>query len=92
MFVAERGVEFSERSECGMNDKLQRLVGRTVRLKGKSAIAKIERIYSDIEGGVRLDSELDGFKSWNIEDLEVLPANADLSGRSGATVRSKELL
>ncbi|MBD3407322.1 MAG: hypothetical protein GF411_14490 [Candidatus Lokiarchaeota archaeon] len=70
-----------------MNCKLRRLVGRTVRLKDetcmirhgepgdKSKTAKIERVYDDIEGGVRLDRQLDGFYSWNIEDLEIMPAN-----------------
>ncbi len=67
-----------------MNDKLQRLVGRTVRLKGKSQTAKIERIYSDIVGGVRLDKQLDGFWSWNIADLEVLPANNVLNNKEVA--------
>ena len=63
----------------GMNCKLERIVGRTVRLKGKKETAKIERMYSDIEGGVRLDKQIDGFWSWNIADLEVLPANNRIS-------------
>lgn len=32
--------------------------------------AVIELFYSDVVGGVRLDKELAGFKSWNVEDLE----------------------
>jgi hypothetical protein len=45
-------------------------VGDTVRLKGKKRTAKIERFYSDIEGGLRLDKKLRGFWSWNVLDLE----------------------
>lgn len=65
------------------NDKLQKLVGRTVRLKGKLQTARIKYIYSDIEGGVKLDQRLDGFWSWNIADLEVLPAEAPTNEISG---------
>ena len=48
-------------------------VGDRVRLKNHredDGVAEIAGFYSDIEGGVRLDRELYGFKSWNVEDLE----------------------
>ena len=47
-------------------------VGDEVRLKDKrfKSTAKIEMFYSDVKNGVRLDSELDGFYSWNLADLE----------------------
>lgn len=34
--------------------------------------ASIEVFYSDIKGGVRLDRELCGFRSWNVADLELV--------------------
>lgn len=33
--------------------------------------AVIELFYSDVVGGVRLDKELAGFTSWNVQDLEL---------------------
>ena len=43
-------------------------IGSKVR-RGKS-IRRIEDIYADIWGGVRLDSPVQGFVSWNISDLK----------------------
>lgn len=47
-------------------------LGDTVQLKAKpkAGAARIVLFYSDIQGGVRLDQELDGFRSWNVEDLK----------------------
>ncbi len=53
-----------------MNRKMK--IGSIVRLKGYKRQAKIERFYSDIEGGVRLDRKLNRNWSWNIEDLEMV--------------------
>lgn len=57
-------------------------VGSRVRLKedvrfrrdedSKNETAVIELFYSDVEGGVRLDKELDGFRSWNVKDFELV--------------------
>ena len=47
-------------------------LGRSFR-RGHRPTAKIELFYSDISGGVRLDRELAGFVSWNVEDLERVP-------------------
>lgn len=42
------------------------------RQKSKSKTAVITVVYRDVEGGVRLDKELEGFKSWNLKDLELV--------------------
>ena len=47
-------------------------VGDTVRLKKGKKRARIVLFYEDIPGGVRLDRELSGFVSWNVEDLELV--------------------
>lgn len=47
-------------------------IGKRVR-RGRS-IRRIEAIYSDIWGGVRLDREIGGFVSWNIADLTKAPS------------------
>jgi hypothetical protein len=57
-------------------------IGTTVRLKRRlraeqlepSGIAKVKAWLDDIEGGVRLDTRLNGFTFWNIKDLERAPA------------------
>lgn len=41
-------------------------IGDTVML---DRTAKIVGFYKDVSGGVRLDTRLDGFKSWNVKDL-----------------------
>lgn len=46
------------------------IIGRKVRLKGKTRIATIVSKYDHIKGGVRLDKKLDGLYSWNVLDLE----------------------
>jgi len=54
----------------------QRLrIGSHVRLirTPKAGTAKIVKRLSDIRGGVVLDSKLDGFRCWNIQDLERVP-------------------
>lgn len=53
--------------------------GDTVRLKKKVADgdkrpATVEILYSDIHGGLRLNEERNGFVSWNVADLEKVPA------------------
>lgn len=55
-------------------------VGDTVRIKsevrkrrgdtGRRKTAEIESFYSDVVGGVRLTEKIDGFVSWNTNDLE----------------------
>jgi len=35
-------------------------------------VAYVEALYSDIEGGVRLDREVEGFVSWNAADLKFM--------------------
>lgn len=46
----------------------------TVKVKGRKSLgpAKIKYFYPDIPGGVKLDREIDGFTSWNIENLEIV--------------------
>lgn len=43
--------------------------------------ARVARFYNDIEGGVRLQTPLDGFRSWNVSDLVRLsrPKNTRLT-------------
>ena len=48
--------------------------GSVVRLKhpgrnGSRGTARIIRLYEDIQGGVILDKELNGFRSWNTDSL-----------------------
>ena len=55
-------------------------IGDSVRIKrssrkrrgdsGRRGVARIQGFYSDVEGGVFLDTALDGFVSWNVLDLE----------------------
>lgn len=45
------------------------LIGMKVRLKGIETT--IESTYTDIVGGVILADKVDGFCSWNLEDLEM---------------------
>lgn len=45
-------------------------IGSTVRVKGKTATAKVEQRMKTIEGGCYLDRSLEGFRFWNITDLE----------------------
>jgi len=47
-------------------------VGSTVRLKGRKRTAKITNLFVDIEGGVRLDRHLGGFRCRNVQDLELV--------------------
>ncbi len=49
--------------------------GSIVRLKGYKKQAKIKIFYRDIEGGVKLDRKLQGYWSWNIDDLEIVSKN-----------------
>ena len=43
------------------------LVGRKVRTHGE--IRKIVGVYRGIKGGIILDKPVEGFHSWNIEDV-----------------------
>lgn len=46
-------------------------LGTRVKIRGRvRGWARIENFYDDIFGGVRLDKELWGFYSWNVDDLE----------------------
>lgn len=70
--------------------------GDVVRLKpevadGDTNTAKIDLFYGDIEGGVRLDRELNGFVSWNLLDLELAASRAEMDfdpNRDLALIRS----
>ena len=44
-------------------------IGSRVRVCGQRRIAKIWAFYSGIRGGVVLDREILGFRSWNVQDL-----------------------
>ena len=44
--------------------------GNKVRLKGKKRTAIIVAMLSSIDGGVFLDRSLNGYRYWNVEDLE----------------------
>lgn len=59
-------------------------VGEWVRVAGSRRRARIERFYADIRGGVRLDREIGGFKSWNVEDLRKLAPPGRKSCRAKA--------
>lgn len=39
--------------------------------------ARIKAIYDKVDGGVKLDRELDGFTSWNVRDLSPAPRAVD---------------
>lgn len=45
----------------------------TVRVKGKESLgeARINHFYPEIPGGVKLDREIDGFTSWNMDALVI---------------------
>ena len=52
-------------------------VGKKVRLKlgqsnrpGPRPLATIKNVYTSIPGGVRVEPELCGFRSWNLDALE----------------------
>lgn len=61
-------------SETRINDAgIHFNVGDTVRLRDKGQTAKIEGFYAIQWGGVLLDRELDGLRSWNVNDLERVP-------------------
>ena len=55
------------RKEVVMSKKVK--VGDAVRVRGQRLKAVIEGLYSDVEGGVILDRRIDGFYSWNVQDL-----------------------
>lgn len=53
-------------------------VGDEVKVVGErddGNTAKIIDFYSDIPGGVRLDTPIDGFVSWNVADLRLVSRN-----------------
>lgn len=50
--------------------------GSIVRVIGGNEIAVVEGLLSDY--GVKLDTKLDGFSSWNIHDLEIVLAPRSL--------------
>jgi hypothetical protein len=45
---------------------------RARKIRGNRSTAQIAAFYPDIPGGVRLDTKLDGFYSWNVKDLELV--------------------
>lgn len=55
-------------------------IGMLVRLKlgvsrkpGRRTTARVQLMLHDIKGGVRLDKPLDGFRYWNMADIEMVP-------------------
>ena len=52
-------------------------IGDTVRLKNskKAGTAVVRVLLTNIEGGVKLDRPLDGFKYWNVEELVKVRVN-----------------
>jgi hypothetical protein len=50
-------------------------IGDKVRIAGDTETARVECLYKDIEGGVRLDRKLCGFYSWNVADLRIVRRN-----------------
>ena len=56
-----------------MKRKARFRVGQRIRVLVRGLpYARIEGFYSDIEGGARLDREIQGFYSWNVENLRSL--------------------
>ncbi len=47
-------------------------IGATVRLRGQRETATVMCHYTSVVGGVRLDKQLDGFYSWNKDDLVIV--------------------
>lgn len=47
--------------------------GDPVRLNGKRQMTYVRQMMPDIPGGVELESPLDGFRCWNVLDLERVP-------------------
>ncbi len=60
-------------AHAGGNDPILPVIYRT---------AKIEMLYKDIPGGVRLDRPLAGFVSWNVADLVLSTDHAATGARS----------
>jgi len=54
-------------------DRLRFKAGRRVVVKRheREGVRIVERVYSDIDGGRRLDRPVDGFVSWNVTDLRI---------------------
>lgn len=51
----------------GTKVRLQKGVSRT---RGPRKTAVVIGRYSDIKGGLIIEPRLDGFRSWNVQDLE----------------------
>ena len=64
--IVNRGLWEMHALKCDGPNKS--LIGTKVR-RGNS-VRTIVSVYSDIPGGVRLDKPIEGFKSWNLEELE----------------------
>lgn len=63
---------------CGLyrvGDRLRYKAGSRVVVKGfkKEGERLVEMVYSDVDGGRRLDRPVDGFVSWNVDDLVGAP-------------------
>ncbi len=72
-----------------VGDRLRFKAGSRVFVKGheRRGPRMVECVYSDIDGGRRLDKPVDGFVSWNITDLTsarrgASPATSRPGGRS----------
>lgn len=58
--------------------------GDTVYVKGNDEAARITDILEGIEGGVRLDRPLEGFRYWNMAELMSTPGEANRHGTHGS--------
>lgn len=72
--------------------KLKLRIGDKVRVRGRrGGVAIVQQIYRDIRGGIRLDREVDGFRSWNEDDVKLVERRAGPAarGRSRTTRRRR---
>ena len=56
-------------------------VGDKVQHKKARRIAFVEGVMNNIEGGIQLDREIDGFYTWKSDDLILLPCKKILRRR-----------
>lgn len=73
------GESMNKKSSCwfkiGDTVRLKKSVAKARGMKDKNETVKISGFYTEVEGGVILDSYIDDFCSWNIEDLELVRWN-----------------
>lgn len=58
-------------SEYRNGDRIRFKAGTRVVVKAypKAGARRVERVYTDVDGGRRLSEPVDGFVSWNVTDL-----------------------